>query len=165
MVAVAGRCLQICGSDYFLCFIDCTKLQALNFLFQQTFLLIHVLFADSYNVYDVFIFYINSHFIFLHKTAIFSFLYDHFYIRLINYVRYTLYAICLIWLSLCVLCPVLQMFSSVPYLYVWQSSYLSNCIPLCEYGSDLMGGYFFVWLSNDIRIRSFRYYIYVCILK
>jgi hypothetical protein len=75
MVAVAGRCLQICGSDYFLCFIDCTKLQALNFLFQQTFLLIHVLFADSYNVYDVFIFYMNSHFIFLHKTAIMTLFY------------------------------------------------------------------------------------------
>jgi hypothetical protein len=164
MVAVVGRCLQICRSDYSLCFIDCKKLQTLEFLFQQTFLLIYVLFADSYNVYNAFICYINSHFVFLHKTAIMSLFYvticiSDFYTMLDIFYTISIWSYCLYVLSV----PYFRCFSCVPYLYVWQSLHLSKCIPLCEYGSDLICRYFFVWLSNDIR--SFWYYIYVCKLK
>jgi len=47
MSAVMGGWLQIYGSDYSLCLTDCMKLQMLDYLFQQNFLLSHVLFADS----------------------------------------------------------------------------------------------------------------------
>jgi len=44
---VVGRWLEIYKSDYSLCIIDFMKLQKLDFLFQQTFLLTNVMFTDS----------------------------------------------------------------------------------------------------------------------
>jgi len=103
-----------------------------TFFYLTSCLLIH-------KMYDIFIFYTNSHFLFQHKLGIISLFYvticiSDFYTILDIFYTVSVWSYCLYVFSI----SYFRCSSCVLYLHFWQFLHLSKCIPLCEYGSDLL---------------------------